>query len=199
VVSTIYLEGGGDSSQLKIRCREGFRKLLAKCGFAGRMPSLVACGGRNAAFGRFETAHEIALDGEYVALLIDSEDPMVDIEAAWAHPKARDGWDQPSSANEEQALLMTTCMETWIIVDREALSRHYGQKLRPSALPPLANVESRPRHDVHNKLVNATEKYSNAYAKGKRSFEVLGELDPEALKTHLPSFVRVLRILNKKL
>ena len=82
-MSTIYLEGGGDDNQVKIRCREGFRKLLAKCGFAGRMPKLVACGGRGAAFDRFKTAHEVA--GEYVALLIDSEDPMTDIEAAWKH------------------------------------------------------------------------------------------------------------------
>ena len=36
-------------------------------------------------------------------------------------------------------------------------------------------------------------------AKGKRSFEVLGELDPEALKPHLPSFARMVRILNENL
>ena len=101
-MSTIYLEGGGDSTQLKIRCREGFRKLLAKCGFAGRMPRLVACGGRGAAFDHFKTAHETAIAGEYVALLIDSEDPMADIEAAWAHLKARDGWDQPLGASDAQ-------------------------------------------------------------------------------------------------
>ena len=98
-----------------------------------------------------------------------------------------------------KSLLMTTCMETWIIVDRAALARHYGQKLRTSALPPLVNVESRARHDVQTRLENATEKCSNAYAKGKRSFEVLGELDPAALKPHLPSFVRMLRILDEPL
>jgi hypothetical protein len=198
-VSTIYLEGGGDSTQLKIRCREGFRKLLAKCGFSGRMPKLVACGGRGAAFDHFTTAHETAATGEYVALLIDSEDAMADDEAAWAHLAARDGWDRPQDADDEQALLMTTCMETWIVVDRAALARHYGQKLTTSALPSLANVESRPRHDVQTRLVNATKKCANAYAKGKRSFEVLGELDPEAIKPHLPSFVRVVRILKKRL
>jgi hypothetical protein len=198
-VSTLYLEGGGDSTQLKILCREGFRKLLAKCGFTGRMPRLVACGGRTAAFDRFRTAHEMATAGEFVALLIDSEDPMADPEAAWAHLTARDGWDRPPDADDEQALLMTTCMETWIVVDRAALSRHYGQKLQTSALPPLTNIESRARHDVQIKLVTATKKCTNAYAKGKRLFEVLGELDPEMLKPHLPSFVRVLRILNKNL
>lgn len=198
-MSTVYLEGGGDSNQLKIRCREGFRKLLAKCGFAGRMPKLVACGGRDAAFDHFKTAHATAEAGGYVALLVDSEDPMADIGAAWAHLKVRDGWDQPQGAVEEQALLMTTCMETWIVVDRAALARHYGHKLQKSALPPLANVESRARHAVQESLANATKKCTNAYAKGKRSFEVLGELEPEVLKSHLPSFVRVVHILNEKL
>ena len=196
-MSTIYLEGGGDSTQLKSRCREGFSKLLAKCGFAGRMPKLVACGGRGAAFDRFESAPETA--GEYVAMLIDSEEPMADVEAAWAHLKARDGWDRPLGASESQALLMTTCMETWIIVDRAALARHCGRKLRTSALAPLLNVESRARHDVQAAFENATANCSNSYAKGKRSYQVLDELDPAALKPHLPSFVRMLRILDQHL
>jgi hypothetical protein len=196
-VSTIYLEGGGDSNQLRIRCREGFRKLLASCGFTGRLPRLVACGGRGAAFDHFKTAHETA--GEYVALLIDSEDPMTDVEAAWAHLNARDGWDQPPGAGDEHVLLMTTCMETWVVVDRSALARHYGQKLRVSVLPPLANAESTMRDDILSRLVKATEKCSNGYAKGRRSFEVLAKLDPAALKPHLPSSARVLRILDEKL
>jgi Domain of unknown function (DUF4276) len=198
-VSTIYLEGGGDSAQLKIRCREGFRKLLAKCGFDRRMPRLVACGGRGAAFDDFLTAHGTAIAGEYVAILIDSEDPMTDINAAWVHLKARDGWEKPSGTSDAQVLLMTTCMETWIIVDRAALARHYGPRLQTSALPPLVNVESRTRDDVMSRLANATRRCSNAYAKGKRSFEVLGGLDPEALKLHLPSFARMLRILKEEL
>ncbi len=39
----------------------------------------------------------------------------------------------------------------------------------------------------------------SAYAKGKRSFEILEKLDPAVLKQHLPSFVRVDRILKEKL
>lgn len=198
-MSTIYLEGGGDSNQLKIRCREGFRKLLAKCGLAGRMPKLVACGGRRTAFDRFKTAHETAPEGEYVALLIDSEDPLADNEATWAHLTARDGWDRPRRADDVQVLLMTTCMETWIVVDRKMLAQHYGQKLRTSALPPLANVESRARHDVQTRLETATKHCANAYTKGKRSYEVFSKLDPETLSAHLPSFVRAVRLLNNNL
>ena len=50
-----------------------------------------------------------------------------------------------------------------------------------------------------DKLVHATRNCSNAYAKGKRSFEVLGKLTPDTLDKYLPSFVRVCRILQANL
>lgn len=34
---------------------------------------------------------------------------------------------------------------------------------------------------------------------GKRSFELLGKLDPDTLGERLPSFVRVLRVLGQEL
>src|SRR5438034_1776349 len=85
VRSTIYLEGGGDSRDLQIRCREGFRKLLERCSYAGRLPRLVACGGRGAAFDAFKTALGSSRKGDFVALWIDSEDQVANIEATWAH------------------------------------------------------------------------------------------------------------------
>jgi Domain of unknown function (DUF4276) len=120
VSSTIYLEGGGDSRDLPIRCLKGFRKLLERCGYLGRLPKLVACGGRSAAFDAFKTALSHTRKGDFVALWIDSEDPAADAEAAWEHLKARkgDGWKRPKRATDEQVLFMTTCMETWIVADR---------------------------------------------------------------------------------
>lgn len=202
--ATLFLEGGGsgpDSKGLQARCREGFRTLLEKCDFRGRMPRLVACGGRTSAFDDFKTAHRNKAPGGYVAMLIDSEDPLADLEATWAHLRLRpgDNWQQPTEATDDQVLLMTTCMETWIVADREALRKHYGSKLQNSALPPLTDLEARGRHDVQDKLVHATRNCSNAYTKGKRSFEVLTKLTPEVLEEHLPSFARTRRVLNDNL
>jgi len=193
----LYIEGG-ESKEDQIRCREGFRKLLEKVGFLGKMPRLSACGGRGAAFDDFKTAHVTCRAGNYVAMLVDSEKPVDDIEKTWDHLKIRDGWEKPSGALDEQVLLMTTCMETWIVADRVSLREHYGHKLQESALPPLNNLESRNRHQVHDRLAHATRLCSKAYAKGKRSFEVLGVLNPSALSP-LPSFARVVRILTNKL
>jgi hypothetical protein len=195
----MYLEGGGDSKELHVRCREGFRKLLERSGFTGRLPRLVACGSCNAAFEDFKT--ELGAKGtfDHVALLVDSEEPVADKDAPWDHLKARDGWDRPARATDDQVFLMTTCMETWIITDREALSAHYGKKLRPSALPPLTDMEQRSRHDVQDRLAQSTRNCTNPYAKGKRSFEVLGKLSPDVLGKHLPSFARLRKILDRKL
>ena len=64
----IYVEGGGDSKDARARCREGFSKLLKKCGFRGRLPRLVACGGRTASFTMTSrTAHEQNTSPDYVA------------------------------------------------------------------------------------------------------------------------------------
>lgn len=196
----LYIEGA-ESKEDQVRCREGFRNLIGKLGFASgkRMPRLSACGGRNSAFDDFKTAHESSKPGDYIAMLVDSEDPVADVEKPWDHLKARDNWEKPADAVDEQVLLMTTCMETWIMADRETLKRHYGHKLEESALPPLNDLESRGRHDVHDKLVRATRNCSNAYSKGKRSFEVVAKLEPAVLRQHLPSFERMERVLEDNL
>jgi Domain of unknown function (DUF4276) len=199
VSNHIYIEGG-DSKQDQVRCREAFRTLIGKLGFAAgqRMPRLSACGGRDSAFDDFRTAHSQSKKGDYIAMLVDSEDPVADAEKPWDHLKTRDNWDKPEGAVDEQVLLMTTCMETWIVADRAALQAHYKHKLQESALPPLNDLEKRNRTEVHDKLAHATRDCSNAYAKGKRSFEVLKVLNPAALNS-LPAFARMGRVLKAKL
>ena len=198
--SIIYIEGGGDSREVNSRCREGFRKLLTRCNdYARRMPRLVACGGRGAAFDAFKTALVSATARDFVALWIDSEEPLTDLEAAWTHLRGRDQWEKPDGATDEQVLFMTTCMETWIIADRATLAEHYGTDLQESALPPLVDLEKKSRVAVQNALIHATRECANAYSKGKRSFELLGKLDPATLSRSLPSFARVRRILNASL
>ncbi len=196
----IYIEGGGDSKELHTRCREAFRRLLERCGFSGRMPRLVACGGRSAVYSDFKTAHGSTSPGTYVAMLLDSEDPIADVEKTWAHLASRDNWTQPPGAGDDQVLLMTTCMETWIVADRPTLREHYGSDLQESVLPALTDMESRGRNDIQDALARATQDCKNAYAKGKRSFVVLGKLNPKTLDTTLlPSFQRFRRILQSKL
>ena len=201
--SRIFVEGGGggkDSKELQSRCREAFHKLLENAGFKGRIPRIVACGGRRDAFDRFETAMNT---GKYdlVLLIVDSEDPVDDAEQPWKHLKARqaDGWEKPASATDDQVFLMTTCMETWCVADRTVLKEHYGSRLQGSALPPLTQLEYRDRHGVQDALRHATRGCINKYEKNERSFALLAEVNPATLQTHLPAFARMIRILKEKL
>ncbi|MGB2869579.1 MAG: DUF4276 family protein [Bacteroidota bacterium] len=194
----IFLEGGGSARELHVRCRAGFRKLLEKCGYVNQMPRLVACGSRREAFDDFCSEHSGSSNSDFVALLVDSESTPKDAERTWDHLKNQDNWDRPDGSSDEQVLFMTTSMETWIVADRITLRNHYGPDLQESGLPSLENLEARSRMDVQSMLQHSTKNCKNAYQKGKRSFRILGNLDPSSLIS-LSSFKRIKRILDSKL
>ncbi len=200
----IYIEGGArgaDSKYQKFKCQEAFHKLLTRMGFERRKPRLVACGGRDFVYERFCTEHS-AGRAAYVAMWIDSEEPTVDLEATWQHLqriRTVNQWARPKGAEDDQVLFMTTCMETWIVADRQALTNNYGTKLHESALPSLSNIESRDRHDVQERLQHATRDCSRPYKKGVESYELFGALTPSTISAHLPSLARIKRILETKL
>jgi hypothetical protein len=68
----LYVEGGGDTTELKGACREGFRTFISKAGIIKR-PRIVACGSRRDAFESYCTA---IASWEEALLLVDSEDPL---------------------------------------------------------------------------------------------------------------------------
>ncbi len=195
----LYIEGGGDSKSQHISCREGFRKLLERAGFQGRMPSTKACGGRDAAYGDFQTALRTAAPDEYPVLLVDSEAPVN--QSAWQHLSSSDRWPRPAGAEDDQAQFMVQCMESWCVADRNALRQFFGVSLRESALPALNNLEAQTKESVQDAFISATRDCGRdrGYKKGKRSFELLAQLDPAELTKHLPHFVSLCEMLNARL
>ena len=163
------------------------------------MPKLVACGSRSEAYDDFRVAFERASRDDIIMLLVDSEDRVADINSTWEHLRQRDGWQRPRNAADEDVLFMTTSMETWIVADRETLHAHFGQHFRDSALPSLDNLENRSRQDVLRRLEHATRDCPATYAKGPKSFEVLGKINPDAIAPNLPSFRRARNILAERL
>lgn len=191
----LYVEGGGDSKLLNVQCREGFSKLMQKAGFAGRLPRIVACGSRNNAYDAFKTRIG---DGEVAILLVDSEDPVTTDH--WIHLQRRDGWSRPPRAADDQAQLMTTCMETWLMADQTALRAFFGPRLLEAALYPPQQLEERTRQDVLARLERATRDCGRekTYAKGRISFQVLAEVNPQLLRA-LPHFQRFIEALRRYL
>ena len=189
----LYVEGGGGGKTQKIACRKGFTGFLGKAGLQGRMPRIVACGSRNAAYDSFSTAN--AHEDETSMLLVDAEG-QVTAQGSWQHLKIRDNWDQPSNATDGQCHLMVQVMESWFLADVDTLRSFYGQGFRPQDLPKNPKVEEVSKQDVFDGLAQATHNTQKAsYKKGMHSFEILEKLDPAKIRTasnHADRFMNTL-------
>ena len=199
----LYVEGGGDDKDLKSECRRGFAKLLANMGFKGRLPKIVACGPRNDAYDDFRTALGQGL--RHPIMLIDSEDLVNETNApnnpsgAWNHLTACDKWQRPKAASDDQAQLMVTTMETWLVADPNALIKHFPS-MNSTKLPDDNNLESRTKEDILAALKRATSSSNKGeYKKGRDSFDLLGKLNPDELKSKLPHFRRFVESLDARL
>lgn len=198
----IYVEGGGSHGQiLKTKCRQGFNTFLRKAGLEGRMPRIVASGGRQSAYDDFCTALRKAEDGEFIVLLVDSEDPIQQHKKPWAHLEQRDGWSQPAGANDDNVHLMVQCMEAWFFADVGVLQSYYGPHFNSNALPKRQDVENILKADLYTALEKATKSKDitkGEYGKGKHSFDILSELDPNKVKAASPFAERLIRVLLEK-
>lgn len=196
VTLKLYVEGGGDSDALRSRCREGFRGFLEKAGFSGRMPRIVACGGRRAAYDRFKTACE---SNETAMLLLDSEG-LVTVSSPWQHLAQRtgDGFRPPQGATDDHCHLMVVCMESWFLADQDALSRFFGQGFNANALPKNTAIETIAKDDVYSGLHKASAncKTKAPYGKGDHSFKILLLLRPDKIAGASPWAKRFLDTLD---
>lgn len=194
----LYVEGGGDSDALRTRCREGFRGFLERAGFKNSMPRIVACGSRQAAYDRFNTA---CLANETALLLIDSEDAVAPGLSPWMHLADRRGesFVKPVNAQDDHCHLMVVCMETWFLADKDALSRFFGQGFNANGLPQNNNIEAVSKTDIYNGLATATShcKTKAPYGKGEHSFKILLHIAPDKVSAASPWARRFLEALRK--
>jgi len=201
----LIVEGGGDNDALKTECRKGFRLFLQKAGFKGRMPRIVAAGGRQSAFDQFCTAMKDPIQSGVVVLLVDSEAPVtVDAKSArpWDHVKSRegDGWNKPDGATDDDLHFMVECMESWFLADKQALRSFFGQAFRAGSLPANLQVESISKTDILDGLKNATrDTKKGAYGKGTHSFKILAMIDPAKVREAAPYAERLLSHLDQVL
>ena len=193
----VYVEGGGDSKDLRARCRRGFSSFFEKAGLAGRMPRIIACGGRGSAFDRFRTALGARRDDEFIVLLVDSEGPVAEGSGTWEHLAGRDGWDTPADAADEHAHLMVQCMEAWFLPDRDCLAAFFGHGFNRNLLPAMREIEEVAKNDVLVGLRNATrQSRKGEYGKGSHSFDILERIDPAkvlAVSPHAECLIGTLR------
>lgn len=191
----LYVEGGGDSKTLKTACRQGFSAFIKKAGLAGKMPSIVACGGREKAYDRFKTA---VANKQAALLLVDAEGPVA-AAGPWVHLKHRDKWGRPGSVSDDKCHLMVQIMESWFLADPDTLETFFSQGFRKAALPQNPKIEDIPKQDVERGLGQASRNSRKGeYDKGKHSFEILAELNPTKVRNRSPYADRFLRALEQK-
>ena len=180
----LFVEGGGDSNELRTRCREGFRSFLQRAGVQ-RLPRIVASGSRNAAFQDFCT--ELGQNGS-AWLLVDSEDPVEgEFRNPWQHLQDRDGWAKPSNAKDSNCHLMVVCMEAWFLADKSNLQLYYGQGFRAEALPRNPDIEKIVKPTLFSGLSAATKDTKKGeYSKGDHSFRILKMIEPVVVCEALP-------------
>ncbi len=196
----VYVEGGGDHNKaLQTRCRRGFSEFLENAGLAGRMPRIVACGGRSRAYENFRTSHETAGADHVAILLVDSEAFVVE-ENRWEHVRLRqgDGWVRPDGASDDQIHFMVQAMEAWFHADRDTLQQYYGPCFRTAALSQRRDIENIPKSDLFDGLQRATEDCQRGeYSKGEASFQILARIDPARVRASSVHADRLLNVLDR--
>ena len=194
----LYVEGGGDRNPSKTRCRQAFRAFLLKAGLEGRLPRIFAFGGRRQAYDDFRHALDASRGDDLAVLLVDSEGPVAKDAGPWRHLKDRDGWDKPAGANDDHVHLMVQCMEAWFLADRAALARYFGDGFSENSLPRRTDVEEVSKQDLGRGLSTATRnsRPKGAYRKGRDSFAILADLDPDKVANASPHAKRFLETLR---
>lgn len=191
----LFVEGGGDSKSMRAECRKGFRQFLENAGIKGKMPKIIASGSRHSAYEDYCRA--IANSGSAL-LLVDSEEPVIDKHQTgdasewqpWHHLEGQQesSWSRPAHGSDMDCHLMVQCMESWIVADRKNLESYFGSALMANALPaPGRPVETVPKNELLQGLKVATAKCKKGqYNKGKHSFDLLGETNPDRVAEASP-------------
>ena len=194
----LYVEGGGDRNPSKTKCRQAFRAFLLNAGLEGRLPRIFASGGRQQAYDDFRHALDASRDDDRAVLLVDSEGPVAKDAGSWRHLKDRDGWDKPDGADDDHVHLMVQCMEAWFLADCAALAGYFGNGFTESSLPRRAEVEEVSKQDLERGMNAATRnsRPKGTYRKGRDSFAILAELDPDKVARASPHAKRFLETLR---
>ena len=197
----IYMEGGGDDPARQAALRIGMENFLQRgLEEAAARPRVVPCGGRSTAFMRFR--RRVMEDREEgVALLLVDSEQRVTAATAREHLRQRpeDGWDL-DFATDDQIHLMIQTMEAWIVADKQALTKYYGDGFDENALPGRENLETVSKGSVTTALRRATENsIAGRYHKIGHARDLLQRIDPGTVCKRCPACQCLFETLAEKI
>jgi Domain of unknown function (DUF4276) len=194
----IYVEGGFQGST-KSDCRQAFRSFFEKVIPRGSF-KVIASGDRGTAFQDFCLALRRNQEGDYIILLVDSEEAVA-ADDPWRHLGARvgDSWRRPAGAHDDQAHLMVQAMEAWFLADKRMLIKYYGQGFLAGSLPGQPKIELVAKQDVFNALRHASSKTQKGeYHKTRHGFDLLALIDPTRVRAASHHAERLLAVLERE-
>ncbi len=211
----LYIEGGGaadpDHGQMSRTAMvdanaEAFRRawqiFFSKAGVDGQMLEIAVGGGQQEAFSLFNDqlsrylAHEEAESKPL--LLVDSEESVAAGHTVWDHLQTRlyHRFQRPTAADDNSAFMMVQAMETWFIADPPALQRFFDSSLDTNVFQNSSPLETILKEDALDMLRQATLRCRRHYSKGRRSYGILAEIDPEQVAAACPHARELLDYLN---
>ena len=192
------MEGGGTGAANKAALRRGMNVFLNELKDKARKKSwqwrLVCCGPRDDAYRGFKNEYQNT-DTTIVVLLVDAEGPVTS-DSPTNHLAAKDGWDL-EKVEDDSVHLMVQAMETWLVADRDALAKYYGQDIRRNALPNRQNLEEESKVDIANALEEATHRTQKGrYHKIRHASDLLKSINPQTIRDRCPSCARMFDTLG---
>lgn len=199
----LYIEGGGNRKDTRIRLRTGFGAFLREIRDKARPKRIrwhiEACGGRRSAYDRFALAlrsHPAAFN----ILLVYAEGP-VRADNTWDYLRNRheDQWKKPA-AGDDQCHLMVQSMEAWLIADRERLAEYFGKGFHEKSLPRTRNVEQIDKQVLATSLEKAAKPTSKkGYDKTRDAPRILERIRASVVQDKAPHCRRLFVTLADKI
>ena len=195
----IYVEGGGDGSESRAAVRQAvgmfLRDLRARAEQRRIGWKIIACGSRSQAYKNFCTALETHPDS-FNILLVDAEAAVE--HKPWQHLKQRDSWSQPPGTTDDQCQLMVQTMESWLVIDEQALQTFYRQGFHVKQLPKHNTIEAVSKEDIAAALSRATkDTQAGVYHKVRHGSKLLGMLDVARVRAAAPHCDRLFRTIEQ--
>lgn len=187
---------------LRAGFRSFFKSLDPLADRQGINIQLIMCGGRKQAYHNFLNA--IAdYPNAFNVLLVDSEDPVSDINKPWQHLKNReeDKWDS-KGIDDGHCHLMVQAMEAWFIVDLDTLRQFYGEKFMDHkiirGLEQNYTVDRVSVYNLEHWLKQATKDTSRGkYSKTKHAPKLLELLNVDLVRQNCPSCDRLFKTIEE--
>lgn len=191
---TVYIEGGGDSSDARAQLRAGFDALFRpqKERAAQNRVSLkfVCCGPRNEAHATFVNFRR-RTPSDVAGLLVDSESPIDTQKDVTTHLAKRDGWSF-DDAQKLNVRLMVEAMEAWILADLNAVQEWFKAEITLAAKK-TDLIEKAKLVEHLDAAAGAADKAAKRpkkrrYGKLTDAPALLKRLNPETVAAHSNSF-----------